>query len=222
MNTMKHPTLRAFTVIELIVAASVIGILSAIITTNLTESRARARDANRVESVRAYTAALEQWKSVNGTYFVYLKGGAQPSCSFNPTAGNGFMTCTGSSAVGFQGSGSGGITRKKASVTDPTPANYTTSSIADALLTAGYLSQVRLDPLDTGFNTNTTAASRYSDFILTLCQADSDPADSIKNAQEYAVYTKLERADAKSQGLADTHCGGPKTTSGGWDTLITR
>jgi prepilin-type N-terminal cleavage/methylation domain-containing protein len=216
-----HKTARGFTIIELIVAAAVIGIISAVVTANLAESRARARDVNRTEAVRNYSAAIEQWKSSNGNFFVYLKGGVVPNCSFNPD-GNKFMSCTGSSSVGFQGSGEGGITRKKLNGGDVNPANYTTSSIADALLTGGYLSQIRLDPNDTAFNTNTNANSDHSDFILVLCKADSAPADSIKNAQEYAIFTQLERPDNASQAVADTHCGGTKTPSGGWNTLIAR
>lgn len=214
---------RGFTIIELIVAVSIIGIIAAIVTANLSENRARARDANRTESVRNYSASLEQWKASYGTYFVYDRsiGGTAPSCTYN-AAGNGFMTCSGATAVGFQGSGEGGITRKKLAASDTNPANYTTTSIADALLSAGYLAQIRLDPLDTAFNTNTTAESKYSDFILTLCKANSYPADSIKNSQEYAIYTLLERPDVTGEAEADTQCGGKSTPSGGWNTLLAR
>lgn len=212
---------RGFTIVELVIAAAVIGIISAVVTANLAESRARARDANRTEAVRNYSAALEQWKSSNGNYFVYLKGSTVPVCSYDAN-GNKFMSCSGSAAVGFQGSGEGGMTRKKLNGGDANPANYTTSSIADALLAGGYLSQVRLDPNDTTFNTNTNATSDHSDFILTLCKADSSPADSIKNAQEYTIFTQLERPDSTSQAIADTQCGGVKTPSGGWNTLLAR
>lgn len=211
---------RGFTIVELIVAAAIIGIIASIVTANLNETRSRARDVNRTEAVRNYSAALEQWKANNGSYFVYIKGGAQPSCSF--TAGDGFMTCTGASAVGYQGGSEGGITRKKLSPADTTPANYTTTSIADALLSAGYLAQIKLDPLEKYFNTNTNSGSGYSDFILTLCKGDSSPADSIRSAQEYTIYTQLERPDATSQSLANAQCGGPATPSGGWNTLISR
>ncbi|HSI20344.1 MAG TPA: type II secretion system protein [Verrucomicrobiae bacterium] len=210
---MKLSSRRGFTVIELVVAASVIGLLSVIVTANLNESRARARDVNRTESVRAYSASLEQWKASNGSYFVYLKGGTAPTCTAVP---NDYMVCSGSSAVGYKGSGQGGITRKGRG------ADYGASSIADALLTAGFLSRIRIDPLDTDFTTKTTASSTYADFLLTLCKSDSQPADSIKNALEYGIFTKLERPEPVSQQVADAHCGGVSTPSKGWDTLQAR
>jgi len=214
---------RAFTLLELLVAISVIGILASLVTVNFNESRARARDANRAESVRAYAASLEQWKASNGTYFIYLKstGGSQPSnCEINISK---LLTCSDLNAVGLEGGGWGGMTRKRAKLTDLNPVGYATNSIADALVTSGFLSRVRLDPLDKAFNTNTTEKDRYSDFILTLCKAGSaDPADSPKTAQEYAIYTQLERPDSNSQSIADSQCGGPKTPSEGWDTFISR
>jgi prepilin-type N-terminal cleavage/methylation domain-containing protein len=219
-NHMKYfspSTRRAFTIIELIIATSVLGILTAVVTANLSESRAKARDANRTESVRAYSSALEQWRSSNGNYFVYLKSaGGAPSCSA-ATDGSGYMTCNGVAAVGFRGGSGGGITRK-----NDAAAEYKSSSIADALMSGGFLTEVRLDPLDTAFNTRTTAASKHSDFILTLCASSSEPASSPRTAQEYAIYTTLERPDTPSQPTAQTHCGGPDTPSNGWDTLIAR
>ena len=205
--------LRAFTIIELLVAVSVIGIISVLVTTNLTESRKRARDASRTEAARMYGAGMELWKTSNASYFVYLKsGGPQPTCA-TLAPGEGYLNCsTAANAVGYNGGGAGGITRK---ATHP---NYEANSIADALLASGMISRIRLDPSDTSFTT--IGSATVSDFILTLCKADSTPADAPKNAQEYAIFAKLERPDTTSQAIADTHCGGPKTTAGGWDTLV--
>jgi prepilin-type N-terminal cleavage/methylation domain-containing protein len=212
-------TPRAFTVIELLVAVSVIGIISAIVSSSLTESRTRARDANRTESVRSYSQSMEQWKTVNGTYFVYNKpvDATLPTCT--APEGVGYMSCTAPTSTdnraGYLGGGAGGITRK--SVTD-----YTETSIAEVLLKSGYLSQIRLDPLDPSFSDRTTSTSGYADFILTLCKPDSNPATSPSTATEYAIFAHLERAEPVSQDIANTHCGGPTTPSDGWDTTIAR
>jgi prepilin-type N-terminal cleavage/methylation domain-containing protein len=214
---------KGFTIIELIVAVTVIGIIASVVTANLSESRARARDASRQEGVRQYSSSMELVKASTGTYFVYNKAaGVAPVCSYSTESGNGFMACTGVSAVGFQGGGAGGMTRKKTLGTDTSPASYSTVSVADALVSGGYLAQVRLDPLEKAFNTNTNSTSVYSDFILTYCKSNSAPADSIKNTQEYAIYTELERPTSTSQDVANTHCGGPSTPTTGWNTLISR
>jgi prepilin-type N-terminal cleavage/methylation domain-containing protein len=209
---MNFSSKSAFTIIELLIAVVVIGILASLVTLNLAESRARARDAQRQESVRAYSAAMEQWKAANGTYFVHNKAaGDLPSCTgFFPASG--YLMCTGDSAVGFQGGSGGGMTRKDRP-------DYTTASIAEALGESGFLTVIRLDPLDNAFNTATTNDDVHTDFILALCRPNASPASEPRQAQEYAIFTTMERPSTSSEPTAQAHCGG-NTTQYGWDLLI--
>ena len=57
---MKNNSRSGFTIIEMLVVIAIIGILSAIIITNLTSSKAKARDAKRVSDLAQIQLALEQ------------------------------------------------------------------------------------------------------------------------------------------------------------------
>ena len=56
---MKKTYSRAFTLIELLVVIAIIGILTGIIVTNLSQSRAKARDAKRISDIGQIQLALE-------------------------------------------------------------------------------------------------------------------------------------------------------------------
>ena len=56
---MKNTYSRAFTLIELLVVIAIIGILTGIIVTNLSQSRAKARDAKRISDIGQIQLALE-------------------------------------------------------------------------------------------------------------------------------------------------------------------
>jgi prepilin-type N-terminal cleavage/methylation domain-containing protein len=57
-----------FTIIELIVVVSIIGILAAVITVNFNESRAGVRDTERAVSLEQLQLALELYKDTYGQY----------------------------------------------------------------------------------------------------------------------------------------------------------
>ncbi len=56
---MKKTYSRAFTLIELLVVIAIIGILTAMIVTNLSQSRAKARDAKRISDIGQIQLVLE-------------------------------------------------------------------------------------------------------------------------------------------------------------------
>lgn len=59
---------RGFTIVELMVVVAIIGILSGIIITNLTSSKSKSRDAQRVSDVNQIQLALEQYFDRCGQY----------------------------------------------------------------------------------------------------------------------------------------------------------
>ncbi|HEX8916963.1 MAG TPA: prepilin-type N-terminal cleavage/methylation domain-containing protein [Chloroflexota bacterium] len=65
---------RGFTLIELLVVVAIIGVLSAIIISDITAARAKSRDAARQTAIHNIQNALELYFSVNGQY--PLSGGA--------------------------------------------------------------------------------------------------------------------------------------------------
>ncbi|MCX6806524.1 MAG: prepilin-type N-terminal cleavage/methylation domain-containing protein [Candidatus Berkelbacteria bacterium] len=59
---------KSFTLIELMVVIFIIGILTTLIMVNLSEARARSRDARRKADVDSIRAALEMYYEVKGSY----------------------------------------------------------------------------------------------------------------------------------------------------------
>jgi general secretion pathway protein G len=57
MPTKKHP--KAFTLIELLIVIAIIGLLTAIVMTNLTTAKSKSRDAKRVSDVAQLQLSLE-------------------------------------------------------------------------------------------------------------------------------------------------------------------
>jgi len=65
---MEQATKRGFTLVELLVTISVIGILSSIVYANLGGTSGTGHDAKRKSDLRNMQAALEQYKNKNGQY----------------------------------------------------------------------------------------------------------------------------------------------------------
>ena len=59
---------KGFTLIELLVVISIIGILSTIVLTSLATARSKARDQQRISTMRQFANALELFYSANGRY----------------------------------------------------------------------------------------------------------------------------------------------------------
>lgn len=61
---------KGFTLLELLVVVAIIGMLSSIVLSNLSNARLRARDTKRHSEIHSIMAALELYREKNGSYIV--------------------------------------------------------------------------------------------------------------------------------------------------------
>jgi prepilin-type N-terminal cleavage/methylation domain-containing protein len=200
---------RGFTLIELTIVVGILGILSALLVVNSSTARLRSRDASRRESVSSYHTSFEQYAAARSSYFV-KSGSCVQTGTANQSGRPVYIQASGTGCAGIYGGGSGRITRRNS----PTNSLYATISIADALVKEGYLSRIYTDPLDAKLP---YGSHSDRDFIVTLCQADGNPALSTDTAKEFAIYTSLEGTAPKEEGPAKQLCGGSSTNGGGWE-----
>src|SRR5437868_5974403 len=71
----------AFTIIELLIATTIVAILVGVSTTDFRSAQARSRNANKQQSAGDYSSAMELYKAVRGTYLVFdsKKGTCAPT-----------------------------------------------------------------------------------------------------------------------------------------------
>ena len=202
---------RAFTIVEILVSVSIIGLILAIAGVNLEHSQAAGRDANRETSVKIYQQALELNRIETGSYFVdaHSSGTCAPAHSSTALATDDWHLTV--QCVGRLGHSIGRMTRKGTDLTGYNP----TTSIADALVQDGYLDAVRSDPLATSY---TAADSVTKDFYLTLCTHDGHQATNANDAKEYAIRAQLEVSASTTTKNNEQHsCGGASTTTDSFD-----
>jgi prepilin-type N-terminal cleavage/methylation domain-containing protein len=124
---------KAFTLVELLVVMSIIGVLSSTVFASLNSARGRARDAIRKSALNQISKALRLYYENNNTYVV---------------AGTGWVDAGGPSGVGFfsmTGTGAVGA--------------YSTVSVAQGLVNAGLLPSVFRDPSGLDNNWNSIGAA---------------------------------------------------------------
>lgn len=85
---------RAFTLIEVLVVISIIGILMSILVLNFEESRKRARDNVRKSDLKSVQLALEVYKAQNGKY-------PDPGCGVAPYGSAGGWAGPGPNSAGW-------------------------------------------------------------------------------------------------------------------------
>jgi prepilin-type N-terminal cleavage/methylation domain-containing protein len=76
---------RGFTLIELMVVITIVGLLASTVLAALGTSRAKARDAQRIQEARQFISALELYRNQNGRY--PCSGGALLNCPAGTSGG---------------------------------------------------------------------------------------------------------------------------------------
>ena len=80
---------RGFSLIELLVVISIIGVLATIVVSSLSEARGRARDAARLRDIRTIQTAMELYYLDNGAYpSTFNLGGGTPDNEPNDSWAN--------------------------------------------------------------------------------------------------------------------------------------
>jgi prepilin-type N-terminal cleavage/methylation domain-containing protein len=188
--------LSGFTIIELMVAATILSILAVTTVQYYGQTRTIARDGNRKTAVRTIEQSLEASHVVSGDYIVRL---LKNPCTL--IIGSGTVSTperwTGSGCTGANGASMGLVNLRSLSASVPitfssnvhggvVTYSYGQVSIASALRQNGYLTSEAKDPQST--NISDPSSKDYS--IATFC-----PGGLQKNGGDgsyVAVYAQLE------------------------------
>jgi type II secretory pathway pseudopilin PulG len=201
---------RAFVLAELLVAFSMLAILSSLVIVNYSVSRQRARDGRRKTDVRAYLSGLENFRLTHANYFVTdsevgncVVPVAEMQTDVDITTLNTQPGC-----VGAGGRAYGKMNAMGETVSGYTPTSYGYTfaahtypavSIAEALKKGGYMANVAIDP---------KAAVDQRDYHLVRCCVNGK--QSVADSGQYvAVWAKLEQApSAQENDNTERYCGG--------------
>ncbi|KXJ97896.1 MAG: Type II secretion system protein G precursor [Parcubacteria bacterium OLB19] len=95
MKHLKYRNSLGFTLVELMVVISIIGIMSSILYVNYSDAREQARDKVRMTDLKSLQLAIETYKAQNGQYPAQGCGTGGPSGDFaGPGPGTGvFKSC---------------------------------------------------------------------------------------------------------------------------------
>ena len=90
---------RAFTLVELLVVITIIGLLSTIAVVSLSSARSKARDTKRIADIRQISTAMQMYQQDNGTY-------PRPSLLVSCSGGDSGHFCLGHGSAGSCWTGS--------------------------------------------------------------------------------------------------------------------
>lgn len=157
---------KGFTLVELLVVISIIGLLSTIAVVSLGSARAKARDTKRIADVKQITTALEQYYADQGNYWASAASGAAASGLAIGTATADSLTATN----GFAAAPGAGTTYMGKVPAYPGTAAATCTATAAGTPPATYIAN---------YCYYTTVTSAASDYILTVKLEATNPAAGI-------------------------------------------
>lgn len=91
MNNLKIQTRNGFTLIELMVVITIIGLLASTVLASLSESRKTARDAVRVQTVKELQKALELYRAANNGNYKCATGGCDAGGAAGVSVNDGIL-----------------------------------------------------------------------------------------------------------------------------------
>ena len=236
MRTYRSLALRpGFTIVEVLVATTIIGIIAASAGLSFLKTRLNARNSQRKEVAQTYTKAVGAYSASTGTSFITASA-QKDSCTVPPliahqqlvhASDSSVPACVGADGRGFgmlNLDGSTGSTTTSESNLSADLSNLLGfsgglgkfqygdgGSILSALKALGYLDSVSIDPSVRPNNGKITVSDQ--DYLLVRCCKDGRQAVGTGGSL-FAVWAKLEPngsanvtdADANSQHA----CGGPQ------------
>ena len=222
-----------FTIIEVMVATTIIGIIAASAGLSFLKTRLNARNSQRKEVAQTYTKAVSAYSASTGTSFVTAsaqKSGCSAAPFSNVTATNNVPSATespgNSECVGAAGRGFGMLNLESGTTTESNlssdlsslgfgnTTNFTYGSggsILSALKALGYVNTVSTDP--SAHLVDGKIATTDPDYLLVRCCKDGRQAVG-SGGSLFAVWAKLEPGGSADFSIADANsqhaCGGPK------------
>lgn len=192
-----------FTLIELMVVISIIGILGVISVSAFTRMQVNTRDGKRISDTEAYYRSMQLYHVSNETYFIESKsaGGCQAD-NPAPFAPGHIYAQYGNGCVGKWGNSTGLMNAKGESFQGD---GYNPNiSIADVLRENGFLKQEIKDPRVA----TSSSEDPYPDYYLSICQSSGQPASSKSEAVRFSVRAKLENPTMDQIKNEQVSCGG--------------
>ena len=222
-------TRPAFTIIEVMVATTIIGIIAASAGLSFLKTRLNARNSQRKEVAQTYTKAVSSYAASSGTSFVTADA-RKDSCPIPPSSVHDPLpAATAASCVGADGRGFGMLNYAGGSVSvtetnlssDLATLGFSNSallsygsgseSILSALKALGFISTISADPL--AKLVNGTVAATDTDYLLVRCCKDGRQAIG-SGGSLFAIWAKLESGGSANVSTPDANsqhlCGGPQ------------
>jgi|GEM_PF-5236750 len=197
---------RGFTIVELVVATTIIGMIAVLVSINLVASQRNTRDTRRIADASALLTSVTQYVQANGTSFItYPDSNKNPqACTFtsatDPSEAAGGLGCVGASGRSYGLVNMASNTITGAGGGSNTTRVYAAHSIVQALQAGGYLNVTPQDPSNkVGTLTNSNdAANTIRDYDLIRACPDGEQHVASRG-QLYAVWVMLENKPSVTQ-----------------------